>query len=309
MDLRLLEVFCRVYRERSFSRAARDLGLTQPTVSVHIKDLERSLGTPVFERLGREIRPTEAGRFLYEHAQGIFALKQRLAEKMAAFLNSMEGELTVGASSVPGEYLLPSLLVAFRERHPGARVRLRISDTGETIEDLRRGDVELGVVGDAIADHDLVFEPLATDELILVVPPSGPWTRARILARELPKLPLIVRELGSGTRKSLEQALRGVKLELADLNVIAELGSLGAVKEAVKAGYGVAFLSKLTIASELKRGALRRAQVPELGTIERAYDTVRHRERVLSPLTRAFIEHLARRPPREPNRRRAVTSR
>ena len=94
VDLRLIEVFCRVYRHRSFTRAARDLGLTQPTVSVHVKELEESLGIPLFERLGLEIRPTEAGRFLYEHAETVFAAKLHLAEKMAAFLNRMEGQLT-----------------------------------------------------------------------------------------------------------------------------------------------------------------------------------------------------------------------
>jgi DNA-binding transcriptional LysR family regulator len=144
MELRLLEIFCRVYKERSFSRAAKKIGLTQPTVSVHIRDLEEALGTPVFNRLGREIEPTDAGRFLYEQAEPLVSLKRNLIDKMAAFLDRIEGLLTIGASSVPGEHLLPQLVTHFRAEHPGAKLRLRISDTAETIDDLRHGDIEIG---------------------------------------------------------------------------------------------------------------------------------------------------------------------
>jgi DNA-binding transcriptional LysR family regulator len=297
MDLRQFEVFCRVYKERSFSRAARELGLTQPTVSAHIKELEESLGTPVFNRLGREIQPTEAGRFLYEHAKSILSLKRNVMQKMAGFLNRVEGTLTVGASSVPGEYLLPGLVTGFHSRHPGVRARLRITDTAETVDCLRHGQIELGVVGATVSEEDVVFEPFVDDSLVLAVPATPQWKgRAQVTLRELRELPLLVRESGSGTRTVLEQALAKRNMKLSDMNVAAELGSLGAIREAVKHGHGVSFLSDLAIAAECKAGTLQVARVRELGVIRRTYYTVVSHRRVLSPLTRAFLDYLRQAP-------------
>ena len=293
MDLRLLEVFCRVYAERSFSRAARDLGLTQPTVSTHIKELEESLGTSLFNRLGREIEPTEAGRVLYDQANAIVALKRGAVERMAAFLGRVEGVLTVGASSVPGECLLPGRMTAFRARHPNVRVRLRISDTADTIDDLRHGDIELGVVGGTLSDEDLRFEQLASDALVLAVPATPAWQgRTHVTMRELRELPLLVREAGSGTRTVLERALEKHDLTLASMNVAGELGSLGAIKESVKQGYGISFISELAIASEREMGLVRVVRAGGLGVIRRTYHTVVSRRRALSPLNQAFLKYL-----------------
>lgn len=295
MDLRHVEIFCRVYEQRSFSRAARELGLTQPTVSAHIKDLEASLGTPLFNRLGREIQATEAGRFLHLHSQPMLLLKRELSQRMDGFLNRVEGELLIGASSVPGEYLLPPLMTAFHKRHPAVRVRLRITDTAQTLDALSRGEIELGVVGATAASDDLVYEPFAKDSLVLAVPGTAAWKgRASFTLRELRELPLLVRESGSGTLGVLERALGKHKASIADLHVAAELGSIGAIKEAVKSGHGVSFLSNLAIASERRAGTIRVAFVPELGVIRRAYHTVISRRHVLSPVTRAFLEDVRR---------------
>lgn len=295
MDLRLFEVFCRVYKERSFSRAARELALTQPTVSAHIKELEESLGTQLFNRLGREIEPTDAGRFLYEQSKSLLSLKRSLVEKMAGFLNRVEGVLTVGASSVPGEYLLPALVTGFHAKHPGVRARLRITDTAETIDDLRHGEVDLGVVGGVLEDEDLVFEPLASDALVLAVPTTPEWkNRKQVTLRELRELPLVVRETGSGNRTDLERALAKRKMSLADFDIAAELGSMGAIKEAIRQGHGVSFVSELAIASERDAGSMQVARVRELGLIRRTYHTVVSRRRGLSPVAHAFLDHLRR---------------
>lgn len=309
MNLRLLEIFCRVYKERSFSRAAKKIGLTQPTVSVHIRDLEEALGTPVFNRLGREIEPTEAGRFLYEHAEPLVSLKRNLIEKMATFLDRIEGLLTIGASSVPGEHLLPELVTKFHAEHPGAKLRLRISDTAETIDDLRHGDIEIGVVGAKLPDKDLVFETFSSDSLVLLVPTSGPWRgRTKVSLRQLHELPLIVREPGSATRTSLERALASRKVKLADLNVVAEIGSMGAIKEAVRTGGGASFVSQTSIASDVRTGTAQLVRIPELGQIVRTYYTVIRRKRVLTPVASSFLDYLrqaARRPARRTRRRPA----
>ena len=307
MDLRLLEIFCEVYTQRSFSRAANALQLTQPTVSAHVKELEESLGTPLFNRLGREIEPTEAGRQLFEHAKDIVALKRSVAERMTQFLGRVEGVLTVGASSVPGECLLPRMMTGFHAVHPAVRARLRISDSAQTVGDLRLGKIELGVVGARASDQDLQFQPLASDMLVLAVPATSRWKDgARLSLRALRDLPLLVRETGSGTRTALEQALAKKHLALDDLNVAAELGSLGAIKEAVVHGYGVSFVSQIAIAAERRAGLMRTVEVSGLGAIRRTYYTVVSGRRALSPLTRAFLEYLRQSmpaPARTPARR------
>ena len=296
MDLRLLELFCHVYKARSFSRAARDLGLSQPTVSAHIKDLEEQLGGPVFNRLGREIEPTEAGRLLYEQARSLLTLKRNVIDRMAQFLDRIEGDLVVGASTVPGEYLLPGLLATFHAAHPGVRARLRVSDTAAAIDDLRDGEIQLAMVGGTAPDEDLVFEPFARDRLVLVVPARRPWTaRREISLRQLAELPLLVRESGSGTRKVLQEALAQRDLELPALRIVAELGSTSAIKEAVKQGHGVSFVSALAIASERTAGLLHVLRVRELGPVRRTYYTALDRRRALSPVSRAFREYLASR--------------
>lgn len=293
MDLRLVEIFCRVYKTRSFSQAAEELRLTQPTVSAHIKELEAAVGASLFNRLGREIEPTEAGRFLYEHSRSILTLKRNLVEKMDRFLKRVEGELVVGASSVPGEYILPGMVTGFQAEHPGVRARLHISDSEATIEDLRQGKIQLGMVGATADDEDLTFNPFLSDELVLAASrhcPAG--ARRSISIQELQNLPLLLREPGSGTRMGFEHALAEHGLALDQFKASAELDNVAAIKQAVKEGHGVSFLSRLTVASEVAVGTLRAVRVRGLGPIHRTYYTAVSRRRVLSPLAQAFLNYL-----------------
>lgn len=295
MDLRLLEIFCRVYRLRSFSRAARELGLTQPTISAHMKDLEDELGAPLFQRVGREIEPTDAGYFLYENAQSLVTFKQDLTESFGRFLNRVEGKLAVGASSVPGEYILPPILAAFQKKHPTVRARLRIKDTAEILDDVRAGEVHLGVVGRKSDDAELEFRDFARDRLVLVVPPSKTWARRKqISIDELKREMLIVREIGSGTRAILEERLAALGLRLQDFRLGPELGSTSAVKEAVKGGHGVSFVSQLAVRAELRGGVLATARVKKIEPIPRRYYIVTSSQRIRSPLTEAFLQALMR---------------
>jgi DNA-binding transcriptional LysR family regulator len=294
MDLIQLEIFCSVFKERSFSRAAEALGLAQPTISIRIKEFEAALGTPLFNRLGREIQPTDAGKFLYEQALPLLAQRRALEEKMVSFLDRVEGPLIVGTSSAPGEHLLPGIMMSFQANHPGVHVKLRFaSDSSSTLEDLRRGDIDIGIVSAEVSRDEVVSEPFDNDELVLITPPADKWKhRATLTLSELKSLPLIVLDTRSATRATLEQALAGTRMHLSDLKVVAELGRTGAIKEAVKLGYGVAFVSRRAVTAELEARTLRIAQVPELGTITRAFYIVHDRRRELSPTARAFLAHL-----------------
>ncbi len=310
MDLRLLEVFCRVFQARSFSRAARELALAQPTVSIHIRELEQSLGVTLFNRLGREIQPTEAGQVLYEHSKSILSLKSEVHERMANFLDRVEGDLPIAASSMPGEYLLPGLVAAFQEEHAGVRARLRISDTADALERLRQGDVQFAAVGGAPTSDDLVFAPFAIDALVLVVPKASPWTKRTVVSvRDLRGVPLLIREPGSGTRTVLEQALARRRFSLESFASVVEFDRTTAIKQAILSGHGVSFVSQLAVAAECASGTLRIVKVRELAPIPRTYFVATSRRRTLSPVARAFVEYLSADNPAAPGRRPAGTRR
>ena len=296
MSLMQLEIFCTVFKERSFSRAADALGLSQPTISIRIKEFEEELGTPLFNRLGREIEPTDAGKFLYEQALPLLAQRRKVTERMASFLNRVEGPLIVGTSSAAGEHLLPGIMMAFQLEHPSVQAKLRFfNDSTKTLEELRNGNIEIGLILTTRDRDGVVAEPFGSDELVLITPATAAWKhRSAIPLNDLRGLPLIVSGPGSATRASLEQALAKKKTRLADLRIVAELGRTGAIKEAVRQGYGVAFVYKRAVTSDLEAGTLHTALVPELGTITLSFNIVYERRRELSPTVRAFLEHLRR---------------
>ena len=163
----------------------------------------------------------------------------------------------MGASSIPGEYVLPALLGSFRERFPQVSIALQISDSREIAETVLAGRVEVGVVGAHPGHRSLEARELMPDELVLVVPPGHPWFgRPQVTLDELRSEPLVVREPGSGSREALEHALAEAGSKLADMRVIAEMGSTGAIKQAVKAGVGVSIISRRAVEEECRHGLL-----------------------------------------------------
>lgn len=293
LDLRLLEVFCHVYEERSFSRAADKLRLRQPTVSSHIASLERLVGSPLFLRTGRTIRPTRLAEILHEHGRQILELKRTAAAEVDRFLGRVEGELTVGGSTIPGEYILPPLIAAFRAEHPAVAITLRIADTRAILGQLEEGAVEAGFVGARVPSPDLQFRKFACDELVLVAPNTAPWrARRRIDLERLREEPLVLREPGSGTRAVFEQHLRAAGCAFGDLRVIAEVGSTNAAKEAVKAGIGLTVLSSRAIELELRAGALVSVAVRGLPRLGRDFYAVTTRRSRVSFACEAFLGYV-----------------
>ncbi len=293
MDLRLLDVFCAVYEERSFSLAARRLGLTQPTVSAHVKSLERSLAARLFDRSARRVDPTRAGEVLYDAIRPLAELRRAAAERLGRFLQRLEGDLLLGASTIPGEYLLPPRIGAFRKTHPGIRVRLIIRDSKAVLEELLAGRIEVGFVGARLSDGKLRFTPFGKDRLVLIAPPGFPAPkRGGIPLEQLKRHPMLVREQGSGTRHAFEEALGRLGLRLEELDIVAELGSTAAVKEAVRSGVGLAVVSELAVACELANGQLQRVPVRRLDPLLREFFVVVAAGRTASPLCEAFLESL-----------------
>jgi DNA-binding transcriptional LysR family regulator len=292
MDLRQLEVFAGVYELRSFSRAASALHLTQSTVSEHVRLLEEELGTRLFDRLSRETVPTRAGQLLYSYARQMLALRSQARQAVDEFLGQITGTLVVGASTIPGEYVLPIAIGRFRERHPGVVITLQISDTRGIVQAVLDGQVDAGVVGADPGNRGLETRALMPDQLVLVVPPGHRWSgRSEAAIEELGAESLIVREPGSGSRQALERALEAVGRSLGEMHVIAEMGSTSAIKQAVKAGVGVSVMSSRAVEDECRHGLLACVTLKDLA-VTRHFYVVTHASRTCSPLCRAFLDFL-----------------
>jgi len=293
MDLWRLHIFCRVVELRSFSKAANKVYLSQPTVSSHIKDLENHFECKLLDRLGRQVVPTKAGTILYSYAMKIIALKQEAENALAEFQGKIRGHLTIGGSTIPGGYILPPLLGIFKNDYPEVVVTLVQGDTATIIRETLEGNVELGVVGAKDRQAQLVQKKIMDDEMFLIVPDNHRWANKRQISMdEVTREPFIMREIGSGSRKSIEQVMEESGYSIDALNVVAEMGSTEAVRQGIKSGVGISILSKRAVAEELAYGGLRRVKIKGL-SFKRAFYLIYHKRRTQSPLCRTFIEFLS----------------
>jgi DNA-binding transcriptional LysR family regulator len=291
MTFRHLEAFIQVALQGGFTRAADKLCLTQPTVSGQIKELEQELGVSLFHRLPRVVQLTEAGELLLPRARELLGSRESLLEWVAAYRGLLWGRLTVHASTIPGEYLLPPLLAAFKREYPEILLTLRIQDSGEVLEQLRRSEAALGVVGKQDNAGGLEFRPLWQDRIALFAACKAP-TGPRLGLDDLRREPVVVREEGSGTRRAVEGALKSQGLPMSDLNVVSEFGSTTAVKQAVAAGIGVGFLSDVSVGTELTAGTLREVAIDGLPPLTRRFYVAWDPDRALSPACERFRDFL-----------------
>lgn len=293
LDIHQCEIFIRVAELKSFSKAAQHMYLTQPTVSQHICALENYLGTRLFDRLGKEVALTRAGEVLYGYAKQITSLRGKAQQALDLFLGKKSGGLVLGASTIPGEYILPQRLGQFITLYPDIRITLRIGDTGEIVDELLARKVELGIVGAKLTNPRLLFKAFVEDELILVVPKGHRWwNRASIALDELSEEPFIMREAGSGTRLGMERHLHERGISSDRLHIIAEVGSTTAVKQAIKARLGVSLISERAVEEELKLGTFRKIVIRK-ARFPRTFFIIQDKKQTPSPLCAALLQFLA----------------
>jgi DNA-binding transcriptional LysR family regulator len=293
LDLYKLEIFYWVADLKSFSQAAELLSLRQPTISAHVQELEKSLGGKLLYRVRGRVSLTPLGRLLVERAKNLLEFKRETVAAVEQFQGTLSGELWVGGSNIPGQYLLPPKLGAFVRKYPGVKPILRIGDSAGIVEDVLDGKVELGFVGFKSGDGRLVFEKLWDDEMVLAVPQDHPWNRRHsVRPSDLRAEKFISREGGSGTLGSFRQLLTKHRQSPDDLlNIAMELGSTEAVKEALMAGFGISILSRISIRRELAEGSI--VEVPIRGlTLKRDFYQVFHKRRPLHPIAQAFRHFL-----------------
>jgi DNA-binding transcriptional LysR family regulator len=295
IDFRHLETFCRIAGSKSFSKAADDLFLTQPTVSGHILALEQSLSLRLLDRTSRGVRLTKAGEIFLKYASKILSFRKDLINALSEFSEGIRGDLSLGASTIPGEYLLPRLMGDFKRERPHLTISLKIADTKEIVQYVLQDSVEYGIIGAKLNHQSLHYEKYEEDEIIPIAPADHPLTRKKkVNLEELLKEPWIIREEGSGTQIALETALRKKGKSLKQFNVVMEMGSTSSVKEGVKAKLGLAFISGRATEEEVRQGTLSRIDAEGIGPISRQIYIVSHRGRTLSPMGMEFLRFLRR---------------
>jgi len=290
MEVHHLKIFASVYRNKSFTKAAKQLHISQPTISEHIKNLEAHLGSSLFDRLGRTILPTREADFLYPRVLKILEDLDTLRDDLAMAGERIKGEIIMGASTIPGTYILPALAVGFKKIHPEISFEIRIDDTARITDQVLNHELLCGIVGARTQPQKLDYTPLFADELILVAAPgviNGPVdSRDRLYA-----LPFLSREQGSGTRRIMERFLDQAGFDPGRLNIVATLGSTAAVKEALKTGLGGSILSRLAVSEELQAGRLQEYHLASL-EMRRRFFLIKHKKRTLPLQYQAFSSYI-----------------
>jgi len=267
-----LKVFRAVAEEMSFRKAAEVLHLSQPAVSQHIHALEEEAGVRLFDRArgeghGSQISLTEAGRILLGYAKRAAATIAEAQRALAALNDAAVGPLRLGSSTTVAQYVLPRILGAFLRQYPQVKLSLVSGNTEKIVEAVAEERVELGIIEGPAMRRDVKTERMIQDEMVLIVSPNHAWAAkgaAAIAPEQLMKVPLLLRERGSGSRRVVERALKKAGLPLRSLKVAIELDSTEAIISGVEADLGVGFVSRCAVGKVLRLGAVKVVSVKGL---------------------------------------------
>ncbi|MEG6616733.1 selenium metabolism-associated LysR family transcriptional regulator [Peptococcaceae bacterium 1198_IL3148] len=287
-----LEIFKTVVEKKSFSAAAQALFISQPAVSMHIRSLEEHYKTKLFDRTNQQITLTETGRILYSYAVKVLTLLSQVEKEISSYTGQIEGPLDIGASFTVGEYVVPKVLGVFNKRNPGVKAALQVTNTEHIVKLVSRQKLDLGLVEHSVDARNLIVSPIMQDELLVVFSPEHPWAKRKMITiQELKDMPLVLREHGSGTRMIAEERLDEAGFDLAQLNIIMELGSTEAVKEAVEAGFGITIISRWAVQKELKLGTLLSAKIEDVNML-RSFYLIHHKDKFKPLVVEKFIDFL-----------------
>ena len=293
MQLKQLEIFVQVARLHSFSRAAEALYLTQPTVSAHMNALEEELGTRLVVRSTKELRLTPPGQVLERYAAEILGLCQRAEQEVRTAAGAIAGTLSIAASTVPAQYLLPQALPALRQRYPQVFFQVRQGDSSQVIQWMTENGAELGIVGAPTQRSGLLCVPFLTERLVIAAPNTPPYQRleGNLTPQLLRTLPFLVREPGSGTRKQADQFLRSLGREPQTLNLAAQLESTESILQGVKYGLGVSIVSQYAAREEAAAGRILLFHW-DSPLLERQFYLLYRRSAALSPAAAMLLQEL-----------------
>lgn len=288
MDQHLL-VFLAVADKKNFSRAAEELHITQSAVSLDIKSLEKRYGVKLFERSNKYVRLTKAGEILYYHAKEIlsnYTKAQRLIDDLS---HSANGPLSIGSGYTFGEYKLPQILSSFKRQYPNITPKITIKNSKRISAQILRHELDLGIIEGNFAQSNLVINPFAHDEMVIIVSCNHHWSdKTEIEPEMLKEESWILREVGSGTREATDRMFKQIGISP---HCIMEFGSSQIIKESVEAGLGISFISKWAIRKELALGTLSSLRIRN-HTFTRNFSYVTHTSQFKTKATDLFIQFL-----------------
>lgn len=267
MNLKQLEAFVQVADTGSFSKAAKDLFLTQPTISAHISALEKELGARLFVRNTKEVSLSDDGAQLYKYARQMVELQKKIEEQFDSGKEGRRGGITIAASTIPAQYLLPKVLLKYNEKYPDEQIKIIETDSSKVVTQVVEHMVDVGFTGTVLEKKHCKYLPFYKDELVIVTPNTEKYQR---LQEESPddiswvkEESIIMREEGSGTRKEAEAQLRVAGVKPSELDVIASIENQETIKKSVRQGMGISVLSKLATTDEAEAGYLLTFPIPK----------------------------------------------
>lgn len=292
MNLKQLESFALIIESRSFSQAAKKLFLTQPTISSHISLLEKELNTQLLIRTTKDVHPTEEGKKLYTYAKQILNIQNRIFQEFN--VTSEESNLlTLGASTIPEQYILPEVLPKYIKRNK-SELKIFQGDSIKIIDKIINKEVEVGLVGTEIESSSLIFEPFFRDKLVVITPVNDKYKKMKeegFRVNDLLKEPIIMREEGSGTRKEIKEFLKAHNFDINNLNVIATLNSIEAIKKSVQNNMGISIVSNLAVEDFVKDNKVLVFEFKETDMYRNLY-IVRNKEMYMSKCALKFIRFI-----------------
>lgn len=277
IDLLRIQVFIHAAECLSFTRAAKELHVTQPSVSHQIKMLEKEIGKPLFHRGKGGLRLTEAGRLLLPWARNLLRESFELKQMMNSLQETVAGNLRISCSTTSGKYILPRLAARFHARHPDVQVKILSCGVENVVNEILQDEADVGVVSYDACGGKLVCQEFITDSVILIAPPGHPFTQRKMIDPEdLLEVPFILRTEGSGTRQVMLAELGKRDIAIADMQIFLELGNAEAIVKTVEAGFGVSFVSRLAADWALRCGSVAEVQVRDIKLRRRLYMVRKH---------------------------------
>ncbi len=290
MNLDYFKSFINIVEKGSLSEAAKVMGISQPAITMQLKAMEKEYGAILLDRSSGGLKPTQEGLIFLDHAQKITQENELLRSGLADLSKEVFGQLKIGSSTTPGEYILPAILGRFKELHPKVEPKLTIADSEEILTRLAGQEIDIGLIGQESTSSRLEKIAFAEDELVLIFNPKNYMTDFdKIGIEEVMKMPLILREKGSATRKTLENAFERAGFSMQDLTVIMDLGSLSAIISAVEAGLGASIISRSAAKRSVEMGLIREAKILGLDLKRKLY-LVFDKKRMLPKAALEFVD-------------------
>jgi DNA-binding transcriptional LysR family regulator len=289
MIIEALRVFVTVTEQSHFSKAAELMNISQPGVSLHIRNLENEIGAKLLHRSPKQVRLTEAGHILYQKAKQILRLYEEAKQDVRLLQDQVTGTIHIGASFTIGEYVLPKQLAAFAAQYPLVAIEVTIGNTEEIVQAVRTNELDIGLIEGETQAVDLHIIPYMKDEMIIIAPSDHPLSSQRFINGEMLQNQVwVLREIGSGTRAYSDQFIQGAGITPKRTYIF---NSSQSVKESVVAGLGIAMLSRWIVRKELELGELTELRL-RAASLERSFSIIRHKEEKTMMAAHMFIQRL-----------------